>query len=177
MSDKEFDGVRQADNPLPPWWKGIFKWTIPIVIIYAFYFHFFSKWKMADSYTGEVAEHLSKFPEKIPAVAGEGGVNPFRGNAAAIAAGEKTFKTICVLCHGQTGHGELNIGPNLMDAEWLHGDTDAQLYENVMRGIFPPRTKLNRGIMLPQEASLGSDKVYQVLAWLATQNKTIKEKK
>ncbi|TGN18763.1 cbb3-type cytochrome c oxidase N-terminal domain-containing protein [Leptospira idonii] len=173
MSDpnKEFDGIRQAENPLPGWWKWGFLLGIIVGIIYAVYFHVFSGEEMADYYSSQVEEYTKQFPNKNVALESTDGSNPLRGNADAIAAGETTFKTYCVACHGPTGEGL--VGPNLMDKEWLHGNTDSELYENVMKGIAMDRAKMGRGPMPPHEMSLGSEKVYQVLAWIASKNPNV----
>lgn len=175
MSDpnKEFDGIRQADNPLPNWWKWVFVVCIFFAIVYAVYFHGYSNWGTGEYYAAQAEEYKALFPNKNRAVeTAADGSNPMRGDAAAITAGQATFQTYCVACHGPTGEGL--VGPNLMDKEWLHGNTDKQLYETVMKGVPVEKTKLGRGPMPPHEMSLGSEKVYQVLAWLASRNPELK---
>ncbi|MCG6193611.1 c-type cytochrome [Leptospira sp. FAT2] len=170
-SNKDFDGIRQEDNAMPAWWQWIFVTCIAVSAVYAVYFHKFSNWGQEVAYELEVQEHEAKFPKEA-AVTSNDGSNPFRGNASAIAEGEKTFKTICAACHGPTGQGL--VGPSLMDNEWIHGSADPQVYETIMKGIAADKTKLGRGPMPPHENSLGSEKVYQVMAWLASQNASIK---
>jgi cytochrome c oxidase cbb3-type subunit 3 len=46
------------------------------------------------------------------------------------------------------------------------------VFENIMKGIGPERQKLNRGGMPPWEG-LGAEKVYAVMAWIATKNATL----
>ncbi|MGJ4747015.1 cbb3-type cytochrome c oxidase N-terminal domain-containing protein [Leptospira sp. SA-E8] len=177
MSDpnKEFDGIRQADNPLPEWWKWVFLGCIIFAGIYAVYFHVFSDWGTNEYYAAQIKEYEKEFPNRNVAVESTDGSNPFRGNQEAISIGQKTFQTYCVACHGPTGEGL--VGPNLMDKEWLHGNTDLELYATVMKGISVERTKLGRGPMPAHENSLGSEKVYQVLAWLASRNPELKSSK
>lgn len=170
-SNKEFDGIRQADNPLPEWWKWIFVICVIFAIGYSIYFHKYSQWEQDVAYENEVKEHEAKFPKAV-AVKSEDGSNPLRGNAEAIAEGEKTFKTVCAACHGPTGQGL--VGPNLVDAEWIHGSIDLEVYNTIMKGIPVEKTKLGRGPMPPHENSLGGEKVYQVMAWLASQNPSLK---
>ncbi|UPY77770.1 c-type cytochrome [Leptospira weilii] len=170
-SNQDFDGIRQEDNPLPTWWQWIFLLTILFSILYAIYFHQFSNWKQDVAYELEVKKHEKKFPKAI-AVTSSDGSNPFRGNESAIIEGEKTFQTTCAACHGLTGQGL--VGPSLMDREWIHGSTDSQVYINIMKGIANDKIKLGRGPMPPHENSLGSEKVYQVMAWIASQNASLK---
>ncbi|TGJ98461.1 cytochrome C [Leptospira langatensis] len=174
MSDpnKEFDGIRQDDNPLPTWWKWVFFGSIVFAIFYAIYFHKYSNWGTTDYYSAQVQDYEKEFPNRNVKVESVDGVNPFRGKPEAIAAGQTTFQTYCVACHGPTGEGL--VGPNLMDKEWLHGNTDKQIYETVMKGIPVEKAKMGRGPMPAHENSLGSEKIYQVMAWLASRNPDLK---
>ncbi|TQE74353.1 cbb3-type cytochrome c oxidase N-terminal domain-containing protein [Leptospira noguchii] len=170
-SNKDFDGIRQENNPLPPWWKWIFVITILFSVLYAIYFHKFSNWEQDVAYELEVKEHETKFPH-VTLITAKDGMNPLRNNPNSISEGEKTFKTICAACHGPTGQGL--VGPSLMDKEWIHGSTDLEVYESIMKGITIDKTKLGRGPMPPHENSLGSEKVYEVMAWIASQNSSLK---
>ncbi len=173
--NKEFDGIRQGENPLPAWWKWVFLGSIVIAIIYPIYFHGFSDWGTSEYYSAQLEEYKEQFPNRNVAVQSSDGSNPMRNNPEAVTAGQTTFQTYCVACHGPTGEGL--VGPNLMDKDWLHGNTDGKLYETVMKGVSVEKTKLGRGPMPPHEMSLGSEKVYQVLAWLASRNPDIRASK
>ncbi len=167
---KEVDGIYQADNPMPTWWQLVWLISIIFSIGYVVYFHWYSEWPQNVAYENEVKEHELKFPAKTKLVAVADGSNPYRGDAVAIKEGEATYKQICAACHGPTGEGA--VGPSLVDKDWIHGNTDKEVFENVMGGIGPERQKLNRGGM-PAWNGLGAEKVYAVLAWLATKNETL----
>lgn len=171
---KEVDGIYQADNPMPPWWKFVWLLSIVFSIGYVIYFHWYSEWPQDVAFEKEVAEHEAKFPAKKALIVDETtGENPYRGDAVAIQEGEGTYKQICAACHGPAAEGA--VGPSLVDADWIHGNTDKQVYVNIMKGIGPERQKLNRGGM-PAWEGLGAEKVYAVMAWLATKNPTLKAK-
>ena len=57
-----------------------------------------------------------------PAAAQEKAAAPAGVTPAAIAQGDSIFHTkgLCYACHGTDAKG--TVGPNLTDAEWLHGD-------------------------------------------------------
>jgi cytochrome c oxidase cbb3-type subunit 3 len=171
---KEVDGIFQADNPMPNWWTFVWLLTILFSIWYVVYFHYFSDWPQEKAFAIESAEHEKKFPRAVVAANADGS-NPFRDNEIAITEGQKTFVAVCAACHKADGTGL--VGPNLVDAEWLHGDTDAEVFENIMNGIGADKIKLQRGIMPPHEKSLGPEKVYQVMAWLAKNNPSLKKAK
>lgn len=174
--DKEFDGIKQADNEMPYWWKLFFVVAIFIAIIYSTYFHAFSKWNTKDHFDSEIASHEQKFPKKKFKKNADGS-NPLRGNQEAIASGAKTFKNICATCHGEQAKGDLGIGPNLIDSEWLHGDFDQAVFNNIAKGINVENTKLGKGAMPAHKDSLGDEAIYEVMAWIAQQNKSLKKVK
>lgn len=99
-------------------------------------------------------------------------VNIYRGNPTATENGEKLFKEICAACHGRDAKGI--VGPNLMDKEWLHGDTDSKVYDVIYNGIFPPHTKTNKGPCPAHGISLKSKKIYEIMAWIASKNQSLK---
>ena len=59
-------------------------------------------------------------------------VNP-HATAADRAAGAKIFRSHCASCHGLKGTG--GLGPNLTTGRFFHGDSDADLYDNIGGGI------------------------------------------
>lgn len=70
-----------------------------------------------------------------PAASGPAGENPFPADdQAAIQAGEAlvTGSLACGSCHGPDLTG--GLGPNLTDAEWIYGDSDADIFETLTSG-------------------------------------------
>ena len=172
--NKEFDGIKQAENPMPEWWKLFFGLTFIFAIGYSIYYHKFSSWGMYDSFQNEVAAHEALFP-KAEEVVSTDGSNPLRENPTAIEEGKKVFMSnACAACHGANAQGV--VGPSLVDTEWVHGNTDAEIYQVIMEGIAVEKAKLGRGPMPPHK-SLGSEKVYQIMAWLASTNPSLKKTK
>lgn len=79
-------------------------------------------------------------------------INPFPGDAAAIAAGNAVYNSNCAACHGAELDGD--IGPELTDM----GMDDADLYEVIYNGI-------SDGGM-PGFSYLGSQKVWQLVNFI-----------
>lgn len=60
-------------------------------------------------------------------------VNPYTGNAAAIAQGENLFVTkACSGCHGAGGGG--GMGPPVINDIWVYGKDDATLFDLITLG-------------------------------------------
>jgi cytochrome c oxidase cbb3-type subunit 3 len=171
---KEVDGISQADNPMPAWWQLVWLISIIFSIGYVVYFHWYSEWPQEVAYENEVKAHETLYPSKPKLVAQTDGSNPYRDDAVAIKEGEGTYKQICAACHGPNAEGA--VGPSLVDKDWIHGNTDKEVFANVMEGIGPERQKLNRGGM-PAWNGLGAEKVYAVMAWLSTKNPTLVKSK
>jgi len=79
--------------------------------------------------------------------------NPFPDNADAIAAGEMLYAQNCAACHGADLSGD--IGPELSGmTDWDEGELFETLYNGIPDGG------------MPGFASLGSDKVWQLVNYL-----------
>lgn len=74
-------------------------------------------------------------------------------------AGQKSFDTMCVACHGPEGKGNPMLGaPNLTDNTWLYGSSFAQVQQTLRHG--------RNGQMPAQENFLGNDKVHLLAAYV-----------
>jgi cbb3-type cytochrome c oxidase subunit III len=86
---------------------------------------------------------------------------------AAIAKGDSIFhKTgLCYACHGSNAEG--TVGPNLTDAEWLHGDGSYDMIvATVTSGV--PAQKAKKGIAMPPKggSSISDEDVKAVAAYV-----------
>ena len=134
LLDHDYDGIKELDNALPPWWKYGFYITVVVAVIYIFNFHVFEYGKnpeqeyLAEMEQGKKMEEAYK--AKTKNLVDEN--NVVIADAAGIAEGEKLFKQSCVACHGQNGEG--GIGPNLTDEYWLHGGAMNDIYKTIKLG-------------------------------------------
>ena len=58
--------------------------------------------------------------------------HPAEINAYSISQGQRLFKAYN--CHGCHANGGGDIGPALMDSEWIYGDQPAQIFATIMEG-------------------------------------------
>jgi mono/diheme cytochrome c family protein len=73
--------------------------------------------------------------------------NPVAATPESIAAGQKTFQTLCAGCHGKDAKGGIIISviedrggtqpPDLTDDKWDHGSSDGEIFTVVKKGVPP----------------------------------------
>ncbi len=180
MSDKkEFrddEEIHEGRGWLPTWWTVMLWAGFLYALVYGVYMHGIAGWSQEEQYREESARIEAMRPQTV-ATLSEDGSNPLRGDAAAIERGQKIWGANCAACHMADASG--NIGPNLKDATWLHGNSDAQLYALIMNGLLTPDSwKQNppKGPMPAHKDILGPQKVLEVMAYLASLNPTMRAK-
>ena len=132
----DYDGIRELDNRLPPWWLYGFYLTILVGCIYLWRFHV--------SHTGpssgeeyatavanadlEVKAYLKLKGESVD----ENTVTLLKAPEE-IAEGKAIFLKSCVACHKEDARGD--VGPNLTDDYWLHGADVKSVFKTIRYGI------------------------------------------
>lgn len=140
--DHEYDGIRELDNNLPPWWLYGFYVSIVFAVIYIGYYHFSSAGQLqAEEYQAELLEAEQEKAAAMAAAGTEAVVvdeNNVEYMAAAedLKAGQKLYRLNCVTCHGQDG-GSMpgGVGPNLADDYWLHGGSINDIFKTIKYGV------------------------------------------
>lgn len=96
-------------------------------------------------------------------------------NAAAIAAGEQ-LAAGCTACHAIGLKGG-PIGPDLMDAQWLHGaSSEKELFRLISSGILSGMKYGTKTNVMPARGSLANDAdVWRVVFYLSSKNPSIKK--
>lgn len=129
LLDHDYDGIRELDNNLPPWWKYGFYITIVWSIGYLFYYNVLKigpsqamEYKMEmEEGERQIAEYKAAHPELITAENVE-----LLTDEASIRKGRELFNASCASCHMDGGKG--GIGPNLTDKYWI--------YDGDIQGVF-----------------------------------------
>jgi cytochrome c oxidase cbb3-type subunit III len=131
----DFDGIKELDNRIPPWFNFLFYGTIIFAAIYLLNFHVFGTGKlMIDEYLADVKAADEKRQELIRtgSFVNENNVTLLT-DAASLDAGKTTFTTNCVPCHGPDGGGI--VGPNLTDQYWIHGGGIKNVFKTIKYGV------------------------------------------
>ena len=137
LLDHDYDGIRELDNFLPPWWKWLFYATIVWGGVYLVTYHITGSFPLQDS---EYQAEVSVADEKLRALK-TGQTGPAidentvtaTTESVALADGKETFSSICSSCHKADGGGD--IGPNLTDKFWKHGGDIRSIFKVVTHGV------------------------------------------
>ena len=134
LLDHDYDGIKELDNVLPPWWLWGFYITIAISLFYYVAVNIFGWYGQENEYQQEVAlfeTYKSEHPElfstaNLKALTDE----------ASIAKGKILFtEKTCVACHLVDGGGL--IGPNLTDKYWIFGGDFQNVFNTIAKGGRP----------------------------------------
>lgn len=135
LLDHDYDGIKELDNALPPWWKYGFYVTILVAVFYILRFHV---WKTGpdpqqeyDQEMKTAAAQVEEYRKKAGDMVDEKTVS--MADAAGIADGDKIFHSNCFACHGAKGEG--GVGPNLTDNYWLHGGSINDVFKTIKYGV------------------------------------------
>lgn len=131
----EYDGIRELDNKIPPWFHFLFYGTIVWGIIYMLVFHVFSDGQIqTKEYNAEMqqASLERQILIKTGALLNEETVAELK-DAAALSEGKEIFTKNCVTCHGVDGGGI--VGPNLTDDFWIQGGGIKNIFKTIKYGV------------------------------------------
>lgn len=135
--DHVYDGIRELDNHLPPWWKWLFYATIVFAGVYMVVYHMSDTLPLPlKEYETELAmadEQARKLKASSPAAAIDETTVQLITDANALADGKTTFLNNCASCHRKDGGGD--IGPNLTDEYWKHGGSIQDIFKVVRHGV------------------------------------------
>lgn len=131
----EYDGIRELDNNLPPWWLWGFYASIAFAFIYLFNYHILG---ISDLQEVEYEKSIEKANIEVQAYLDKMAMNVDETNATLmedatdLAAGKALFEKNCTTCHKMDGSGD--IGPNLTDKTWIYGYDIKDLFKTVKYG-------------------------------------------
>lgn len=134
MKDHEFDGIRELDNDLPPWWTALFYATIVFAFVYIIKYHVLGHENQDQEYATEVAkaeEGIALYKLTAPDMTNVDNVKLLT-DPADLLKGKVIFESNCVACHKADGGG--SIGPNLTDQYWISGGDLKDIFHVIMEG-------------------------------------------
>ena len=135
LLNHEYDGIRELDSQVPPWFLWLFYLTIAFAVFYMLDYHVFSSSPLQDEeYQLQVqqADIERAALMKSGAFLNEESV-ALLTDQAALDAGKQIFTTNCVACHAADGGGL--VGPNLTDDYWIHGGGIKNIFKVIKYGV------------------------------------------
>lgn len=162
LLDHEYDGIKELDNNLPPWWVWMFYVTIVGGMVYMVWYHVLPYGM--DQHQQYIAELDKAETDRLAYIAQLGETvnetNVFFLDAADdLKAGQKIYVENCQACHGADGGG--GVGPNLTDKYWIHGGSIADVFKTIKYGV-PQKG------MIAWESQLRPKEMAQVASYIMT---------
>lgn len=136
MLDHNYDGIRELDNVLPPWWVGMFYATIIMGVAYFSYYHIADKGlSSAEQYVAEVEQAEVEVKAYLAQQSDQVDENSvvMLVDQNELALGESIFINKCAVCHGLEGEG--GVGPNMTDNYFIHGGTINDAFKTIKYGV------------------------------------------
>jgi cytochrome c oxidase cbb3-type subunit 3 len=132
--DHNYDGIKELNNDLPPWWLYGFYATIIFGAIYLLRYHVFNGQNQYDELEIEYAEANAAIEEYNKTAKDRVDFNSVEllTDASSLANGKQIFETTCVACHKADGGG--GIGPNLTDKHWILGGGIKNVFKTITEG-------------------------------------------
>ena len=132
--DHDYDGIKELDNSLPPWWLYGFYITIIFAVVYLLRFHVFNGTNQFEELKNEYAvanAEIEAYKKTAKDLVDFNTVTQLT-DASSLAYGKQVFETICVACHKADGGG--GIGPNLTDKYWILGGGIKNVFHTISEG-------------------------------------------
>jgi len=152
LTDHEYDGIKELDNNLPPWWLYGFYLTIVFSVIYMFHYHVLGTGPSSEQeYQAELVaaeEARQAYLAETGAVIDENTVVRIFDEEL-LGKAQITFVEKCAPCHTPSGGG--SVGPNLTDEYWIHGGSINNIFGVIKYGV-PEKGMIPwQGILTPEE--------------------------
>lgn len=132
--DHNYDGIKELDNDLPPWWLYGFYASIIFAFVYLARYHIFNGDTQFDELDAKIAQakiDIEEYKKTAKNLVDFNTVTVLT-DAGDLKAGKAIFETNCVACHKSDGGG--GIGPNLTDKNWILGGGIKNVFKTISEG-------------------------------------------
>ncbi|WOD42422.1 cbb3-type cytochrome c oxidase N-terminal domain-containing protein [Hwangdonia lutea] len=132
--DHNYDGIKELDNNLPPWWLWGFYASIVFAAVYLLRYHVFNGPNQYQELEAKIAQAKIDIEEYKKTAKDLVDFNTVEllTEASDLKAGQAIYELNCVACHKADGGG--GIGPNLTDEHWILGGGIKNVFKTVSEG-------------------------------------------
>ncbi|MEC5166003.1 cytochrome c oxidase cbb3-type subunit 3 [Flavobacterium sp. PL11] len=152
LLDHDYDGIKELDNNLPPWWVYLFYASIVFGVVYMVRFEILGADDQEMELKKEIAQakiEVAEYMKTAPDMMDEKTVTLLT-DAGDLAVGKEIFNTNCAACHRTDGGGQ--IGPNLTDDEWILGGGIKNIFHTLVNGGRDGKGMISwKGTLKPKE--------------------------
>jgi cytochrome c oxidase cbb3-type subunit 3 len=152
LLDHDYDGIKELDNNLPPWWVYLFYACIIFGVVYMVRFEVLGADNQEMELKKEVAQakiDIAEYMKTAPDMMDEKTVTLLT-DPADLAAGKEIFTTNCAACHRADAGGQ--IGPNLTDDQWILGGGIKNVFHTLVNGGRDGKGMISwKGTLKPKE--------------------------
>jgi len=132
--DHNYDGIKELDNSLPPWWVYLFYVTILFAAIYLLRFEVLDGDTQLDEYEDAVAQakmEVSHYKATATDIITVENLTLLTSTSD-LKRGKAVYNLNCASCHLSDGGG--SIGPNLTDEYWILGGGIKNVFSTIANG-------------------------------------------
>ena len=130
----DYDGIKELDNNLPPWWVYLFYISIIFSVVYLVRFEILGADNQEMELKKEMAQakiDVEEYLKTAPDLMDEKTV-VLLTDKESLESGKEIFTTNCAACHRADGGGQ--IGPNLTDDHWILGGGIKNVFHTISNG-------------------------------------------
>ncbi|NRT11927.1 cbb3-type cytochrome c oxidase N-terminal domain-containing protein [Flavobacterium sp. 14A] len=152
LLDHDYDGIKELDNNLPPWWVYLFYASIVFGVVYFVHFEMMGGDNQEMELKKELAQakiDVAEYMKTAPDLMDEKTVTLLT-EPADLAEGKTIFTTNCAACHRADAGGQ--IGPNLTDDHWILGGGIKNIFHTLVNGGRDGKGMISwKGTLKPKE--------------------------
>ncbi|MEL1241524.1 cbb3-type cytochrome c oxidase N-terminal domain-containing protein [Flavobacterium flavipallidum] len=152
LLNHDYDGIKELDNNLPPWWVYSFYACIIFAAIYLVRFEMLGADNQEMELKKELAQakiEVEEYMKNAPDLMDEKTVTQLT-EAGDLAIGKEIFTNNCAACHRADAGGQ--IGPNLTDDHWILGGGIKNIFHTITNGGRDGKGMISwKGTLKPKE--------------------------
>eukprot|EP00903_Cladosiphon_okamuranus_P003471 g3469.t1 len=148
LREHEYDGIQEYDQKLPNWWLFIFIGAHIFFLGYWITYYQFGWFQTDEQRIERAMAVISEVKQKalddmLAKLTDEALIDDWASDPARVAAGESTYMSNCIACHGQDLAASIDLGGGqsvnlpglpLTDGEWKYGDKPMDIFKLINEG-------------------------------------------